>query len=219
MCLFHPRRCALQWQDQPCSRPSCNSSHPRRLLWPLTLLPTRWPRGPTFGGDQRAKGPGTCQVIRTLELCKKFLFAAGPVPPSIAQGWGHSGCQMSLRDSPCLWIPLESLISGFLWSPCSGNPMPAHPAAYTYTGGLALVPTVWWVPAPTPPSVLCPAGSPRTRGPGPEGVYNEITQPVTHSGFLYRATAPPRLPGARKNKEGECGQRGRAGRGCPPQCH
>ncbi|NWT76191.1 ARAP3 protein, partial [Prunella himalayana] len=44
---------------------------------------------------------------------------------------------------------------------------------------------------------LCP----RARDPGPEGVYNEITQPVTHSGFLYRATAPPKLPGARKNKE------------------
>ncbi|NWV66702.1 ARAP3 protein, partial [Malurus elegans] len=44
---------------------------------------------------------------------------------------------------------------------------------------------------------LCP----RARDPGPEGVYNEITQPVTHSGYLHRATAPPRLPGARKSKE------------------
>ncbi|NXR41822.1 ARAP3 protein, partial [Zosterops hypoxanthus] len=44
---------------------------------------------------------------------------------------------------------------------------------------------------------LCP----RTRDPGPEGVYNEITQPVTHSGYLYRATAPSKLPGARKSKE------------------
>ncbi|NXB72916.1 ARAP3 protein, partial [Donacobius atricapilla] len=42
---------------------------------------------------------------------------------------------------------------------------------------------------------------PRTGDPGPEGVYNEITQPVTHSGYLYRATAPPKLPGARKSKE------------------
>uniref|UniRef100_A0A8B9T7L2 ArfGAP with RhoGAP domain, ankyrin repeat and PH domain 3 n=1 Tax=Anas platyrhynchos TaxID=8839 RepID=A0A8B9T7L2_ANAPL len=33
-----------------------------------------------------------------------------------------------------------------------------------------------------------------TGEPGPEGVYNEITQPVTHSGYLHRATAPPRLP-------------------------
>ncbi|NXJ17901.1 ARAP2 protein, partial [Dicrurus megarhynchus] len=44
---------------------------------------------------------------------------------------------------------------------------------------------------------LCPC----TQDPGPEGVYNEITQPVTHSGYLYRATAPLKLPGARKSKE------------------
>ncbi|NXF76524.1 ARAP3 protein, partial [Sclerurus mexicanus] len=43
--------------------------------------------------------------------------------------------------------------------------------------------------------------SPRTREPGPEGVYNEITQPVAHSGYLYRATAPTKLPGAKKSKE------------------
>ncbi|NWW81082.1 ARAP3 protein, partial [Climacteris rufus] len=48
-----------------------------------------------------------------------------------------------------------------------------------------------------PGADLCP----RTQDPGPEGVYNEITQPVTHSGYLYRATAPPKLPGARKSKE------------------
>ncbi|NXF59375.1 ARAP3 protein, partial [Ciccaba nigrolineata] len=36
---------------------------------------------------------------------------------------------------------------------------------------------------------------------GPEGVYNEITQPVTHSGYLYRATAHPKLPGVKKSKE------------------
>ncbi|NXX87277.1 ARAP3 protein, partial [Urocolius indicus] len=42
---------------------------------------------------------------------------------------------------------------------------------------------------------------PHTRDPGLEGVYNEITQPVTHSGYLYRATAPTKLPGAKKSKE------------------
>ncbi|NXW23685.1 ARAP3 protein, partial [Circaetus pectoralis] len=41
----------------------------------------------------------------------------------------------------------------------------------------------------------------RTQEQGPEGVYNEITQPVTHSGYLYRATAPHKLPGAKKSKE------------------
>ncbi|NXP60607.1 ARAP3 protein, partial [Chloropsis cyanopogon] len=48
-----------------------------------------------------------------------------------------------------------------------------------------------------PGADLCP----RAQDPGPEGVYNEITQPVTHSGYLYRATAPPKLPGARKSKD------------------
>ncbi|NXX56829.1 ARAP3 protein, partial [Scopus umbretta] len=45
------------------------------------------------------------------------------------------------------------------------------------------------------------SGSPHTREPGPEGVYNEIMQPVTHSGYLYRAIVPPKLPGAKKSKE------------------
>ncbi|NWQ66406.1 ARAP3 protein, partial [Neopipo cinnamomea] len=44
---------------------------------------------------------------------------------------------------------------------------------------------------------LCP----HAREPGLEGVYNEITQPVTHSGYLHRATGPPKLPGAKKSKE------------------
>ncbi|NXF13518.1 ARAP3 protein, partial [Smithornis capensis] len=42
---------------------------------------------------------------------------------------------------------------------------------------------------------------PRAQDSGPEGVYNEITQPVTHSGYLYRATASTKLPGAKKSKE------------------
>ncbi|XP_010010995.1 PREDICTED: arf-GAP with Rho-GAP domain, ANK repeat and PH domain-containing protein 3 [Nestor notabilis] len=45
------------------------------------------------------------------------------------------------------------------------------------------------------------SGTPRTQELGPEGVYNEITQPVTHSGYLYRATAPHKLPGTKKSKE------------------
>jgi len=66
------------------------------------------------------------------------------------------------------------------------------------------------VPAPTLLSALFPTGDPHTREPGPEGVYNEITQPVTHSGYLYRATAPPKLPGAKKSKEGKHREHGRA---------
>lgn len=37
--------------------------------------------------------------------------------------------------------------------------------------------------------------------PGPEGVYNEITQPVAHSGYLHRSMAHPRLPGAKKSRD------------------
>lgn len=153
MCLFHPRRCAAQWQDQPCSRPPCSSSHPRRLLCPLTLLPARLSQDPTFGGDQRAKGPGTCQVMRTL-IGRKLLFAAVPAPLSTAQGWGHSGCQVSLRDSPCLRIPLESLSSGFLWSLEFREP-------HACTSGLSL-----WYPRfggclfPPRPRCCVPQGAP-----------------------------------------------------------
>ncbi|KAK1209969.1 ARAP3 protein, partial [Pygoscelis papua] len=46
-----------------------------------------------------------------------------------------------------------------------------------------------------------PTGIPRPRELGLEGVYNEITQPVTLSGYLYRAMAPLKLPGAKKSKE------------------
>uniref|UniRef100_A0A8D0G543 ArfGAP with RhoGAP domain, ankyrin repeat and PH domain 3 n=1 Tax=Sphenodon punctatus TaxID=8508 RepID=A0A8D0G543_SPHPU len=35
----------------------------------------------------------------------------------------------------------------------------------------------------------------------PDGVYNEITQPVTHSGFLHRAPLGPKLTTAKKNRE------------------
>uniref|UniRef100_A0A8C3Y043 ArfGAP with RhoGAP domain, ankyrin repeat and PH domain 3 n=1 Tax=Catharus ustulatus TaxID=91951 RepID=A0A8C3Y043_CATUS len=58
---------------------------------------------------------------------------------------------------------------------------------------------LWWGPESKRPRNL--SGSPRLQDLGPEGVYNEITQPVTHSGYLYRATAPSKLPGARKSKE------------------
>ncbi|XP_072791372.1 arf-GAP with Rho-GAP domain, ANK repeat and PH domain-containing protein 3 isoform X3 [Taeniopygia guttata] len=58
---------------------------------------------------------------------------------------------------------------------------------------------LWWGPESKRPRNL--SGSPHARDPGPEGVYNEITQPVAHSGYLYRATTPPKLTGARKSKE------------------
>ncbi|XP_061857985.1 arf-GAP with Rho-GAP domain, ANK repeat and PH domain-containing protein 3 isoform X3 [Colius striatus] len=57
----------------------------------------------------------------------------------------------------------------------------------------------WW--GPESKKLRNHSGSPHTREPGLEGVYNEITQPVMHSGYLYRATAPCKLPGAKKSKE------------------
>lgn len=36
---------------------------------------------------------------------------------------------------------------------------------------------------------------------------------MTHSGYLYRAMAPTRLPGAKKSKEGKCGEWGGAASG------
>ncbi|KFQ61668.1 Arf-GAP with Rho-GAP domain, ANK repeat and PH domain-containing protein 3, partial [Pelecanus crispus] len=48
-----------------------------------------------------------------------------------------------------------------------------------------------------PGANLCPSAQEL----GLEGVYNEITQPVTHSGYLYRAMVSPKLPGAKKSKE------------------
>ncbi|NWH72856.1 ARAP3 protein, partial [Piaya cayana] len=56
-------------------------------------------------------------------------------------------------------------------------------------------------PAADPAASPFPTGTPRTQESGPEGVYNEITQPVTHSGYLYRTTAPHKLPGTKKSKE------------------
>lgn len=152
---------------------------------------------------------------------RKFPFSAGPAPPGMAQGRGHSGCQVSwLPGGPAL-LKASSGISDyrapleFLFREphiCTRCCLHLHDGISLCTHNLVGA-------CSHPPSVLCPTGSPRAQDPGPEGVYNEITQPVTHSGYLYRATAPPKLPGARKSKEGECGQRGRAGRGCPAQCH
>ncbi|KAM9531462.1 arf-GAP with Rho-GAP domain, ANK repeat and PH domain-containing protein 3 isoform 2-T3 [Guaruba guarouba] len=45
------------------------------------------------------------------------------------------------------------------------------------------------------------SGTPHAQEPGLEGVYNEITQPVAHSGYLHRATASHKLAGTKKSKE------------------
>lgn len=156
MCLSHPRRCALQWQDQPCSRPSCSSSPPRRLPWPLILPPVRWPQGPTFGGDQRAKGPGTFQVRRTHEPhlagWRKFLFAALPTWPKAGDTQG-----VRVKDSSAISgqrVPLESLFREpnactcrDQWDTCG------------YQWDLPLVPTIWC----SHPQQRVPQGAPACR--------------------------------------------------------
>nr|XP_009481957.1 PREDICTED: arf-GAP with Rho-GAP domain, ANK repeat and PH domain-containing protein 3 [Pelecanus crispus] len=58
---------------------------------------------------------------------------------------------------------------------------------------------LWWGPETKRPRNH--SGSPSAQELGLEGVYNEITQPVTHSGYLYRAMVSPKLPGAKKSKE------------------
>lgn len=103
-------------------------------------------------------------------------------------------------------------------APFQGTPCLAHPMAYTCKSGDSLptqVPIFWWAPAPAPLSALFPAGSPHIQEAGPEGVYNEITQPVMHSGYLYRAMAPHKLPGVKKSKEGECEELEGAASGTP----
>ncbi|XP_037763257.1 arf-GAP with Rho-GAP domain, ANK repeat and PH domain-containing protein 3 isoform X3 [Chelonia mydas] len=44
-------------------------------------------------------------------------------------------------------------------------------------------------------------GSPSAQEPSLEGVYNEITQPVVHSGYLYKAPALSKLSGTRKSRD------------------
>uniref|UniRef100_A0A8C0J0Y7 ArfGAP with RhoGAP domain, ankyrin repeat and PH domain 3 n=1 Tax=Chelonoidis abingdonii TaxID=106734 RepID=A0A8C0J0Y7_CHEAB len=53
--------------------------------------------------------------------------------------------------------------------------------------------------------LLCLAGSPSTQELSLEGVYNEITQPVVHSGYLYKVPALSKLPSTRKSRDGRYG--------------
>ncbi|XP_009704953.1 PREDICTED: arf-GAP with Rho-GAP domain, ANK repeat and PH domain-containing protein 3 [Cariama cristata] len=71
----------------------------------------------------------------------------------------------------------------------------ADPATCEVTPGADL----WWESKNKRPRNH--SGSPGAQEPGLEGVYNEITQPVMHSGYLYRAMSPPKFPGAKKSKE------------------
>uniref|UniRef100_A0A803VTF4 ArfGAP with RhoGAP domain, ankyrin repeat and PH domain 3 n=1 Tax=Ficedula albicollis TaxID=59894 RepID=A0A803VTF4_FICAL len=108
----------------------------------------------------------------------------------------HHATQEEVLQALCTAVAGPALLKTVLQFFSSSEAAQASdPAASEVAPGADL----WWGPESKRPRNL--SGSPRTQDPGPEGVYNEITQPVTHSGYLYRATAPPRLPGARKSKE------------------
>ncbi|KAM4892364.1 arf-GAP with Rho-GAP domain, ANK repeat and PH domain-containing protein 3 [Sylvia borin] len=108
----------------------------------------------------------------------------------------HYATQEEVLQALCTAVAGPALLKTVLqFFSSSEAALASDPAA----GEVAPGPDLWWGPESKRPRNL--SGSPRTRDPGPEGVYNEITQPVTHSGYLYRATAPPKLPGARKSKE------------------
>ncbi|NXH09158.1 ARAP3 protein, partial [Loxia leucoptera] len=108
----------------------------------------------------------------------------------------HYTTQEEVLQALCSAVAGPALLKTILqFFSSSEAALASDPAASEAAPGAEL----WWGPESKRPRNL--SGSPRTRDLGPEGVYNEITQPVTHSGFLYRATAPPKLPGARKSKE------------------
>ncbi|KAI1233985.1 Arf-GAP with Rho-GAP domain, partial [Lamprotornis superbus] len=108
----------------------------------------------------------------------------------------HYGTQEEVLQALCTAVAGPALLKTILqFFSSSEAALASDPAASEAAPGADL----WWGPESKRPRNH--SGSPRAQDPGPEGVYNEITQPVTHSGYLYRATAPPKLPGARKSKE------------------
>ncbi|NXI85224.1 ARAP3 protein, partial [Rhipidura dahli] len=108
----------------------------------------------------------------------------------------HYATQEEVLQALCTAMAGPALLKTILqFFSSSEAALAADPAASEVAPGADL----WWGPESKRPRNL--SGSPNARDPGPEGVYNEITQPVTHSGYLYRATAPLKLPGARKSKE------------------
>ncbi|KFR02478.1 Arf-GAP with Rho-GAP domain, ANK repeat and PH domain-containing protein 3, partial [Opisthocomus hoazin] len=100
----------------------------------------------------------------------------------------HYATQEDVLQALCAAVTGPALLKTILqFFSSSEAGLTADPTACEMAPGVDL----WWGPE---------SKRPRNH-PGPEGVYNEITQPVTHSGYLYRATAPPKLPGAKKSKE------------------
>ncbi|NXK44564.1 ARAP3 protein, partial [Chauna torquata] len=103
----------------------------------------------------------------------------------------HYATQEEVLQALCTAVAGPGLLKTILQFFSSAEAgLAADPAAYEAAPGADL----WWD---------LESKRPRNHSgePGPEGVYNEITQPVTHSGYLYRATVPHRLPGAKKSRE------------------
>ncbi|NWZ24747.1 ARAP3 protein, partial [Asarcornis scutulata] len=103
----------------------------------------------------------------------------------------HYATQEEVLQALCTAVAAPGLLKTILqFFSSSEAGLAAEPAAYEMAPGA----DPWWD---------LESKRPRNHSgePGPEGVYNEITQPVTHSGYLHRATAPPRLPGTRKSRE------------------
>ncbi|XP_029854388.1 arf-GAP with Rho-GAP domain, ANK repeat and PH domain-containing protein 3 isoform X2 [Aquila chrysaetos chrysaetos] len=108
----------------------------------------------------------------------------------------HYATQEDVLQALCTAVAGPALLKTILqFFSSSEAGLTADPAACEVAPGA----DPWWRPESKRPRNH--SGSARTQELGPEGVYNEITQPVTHSGYLYRATAPHKLPGAKKSKE------------------
>ncbi|NXG45791.1 ARAP3 protein, partial [Psilopogon haemacephalus] len=104
-------------------------------------------------------------------------------------GHPHHRSQQDLLQALCAAVAGPALLKTILqFFSSSEAGLGAEHTACELTPGDDL----WWAPEGRSLS-----GSPL----GPEGVYNEITQPAALSGYLHRATAPPRLPGAKKSRE------------------
>ncbi|XP_075622502.1 arf-GAP with Rho-GAP domain, ANK repeat and PH domain-containing protein 3 isoform X1 [Balearica regulorum gibbericeps] len=108
----------------------------------------------------------------------------------------HYATQEDVLQALCAAVAGPALLKTILqFFSSSEAGLVADPTACEVASGADL----WWGPESKRPRNH--SGSPCARELGPEGVYNEITQPVTHSGYLYRATPPPKLPSAKKSKE------------------
>ncbi|XP_037252959.1 arf-GAP with Rho-GAP domain, ANK repeat and PH domain-containing protein 3 isoform X2 [Falco rusticolus] len=113
----------------------------------------------------------------------------------------HCATQEDVLQALCTAVAGPALLKTVLqFFSTSEAGLAADPAACEVATGADLC---WGLERKRPRnhSAPFPAGSASAQEPHLEGVYNEITQPVTHSGYLYRAMPPLKLPGTKKSKE------------------